>query len=291
MNSNVSRTLLVTLLGAFARRTEDWMPVKGIVTLLDALDVDESSVRTGVSRLKSRGWLVPEKRDDRNGYRLTEVAKASLASGDEVIWHARQPALMEDGWCIATFSVPEELRAKRHRLRGRLLALGFGNLGQGVWIAPARMTAEAIDLVDELELRDNTTVLVGQHVGGQELSRMVRESWDLDAIDEGYRTFIGRHHAALEGLERAHPDDVPPRDAFTLYMRALDDWRVLPMRDPGLPPELLPGDWSGRRAVQLIEQIVTRLEPAALAYVRGVVSGGDRKATAVRGSGAAAALR
>lgn len=272
MNSNTSRTLLVTLLGAFARRTEDWMPVRGMVALLEELGVDESSTRTGVSRLKKRDWLVPEKRAGRSGYRLTDLAQAGLASGDEYIWHARQPANLEDGWCVVTFSVPEERRPQRHLLRSRLASIGFGNVGQGVWIAPARMAAAAVELAEALELAANTNILVGRHVGGQSLVTMARESWDLEGINSGYLDFIERHESGFRALQEVPSADLSSRECFVHYLRALNDWRVLPMRDPGLPPELLPGDWAGEPAVRLIEEIVTDLDQAALAFVRGVVA-------------------
>lgn len=273
MHANTSRTLLVTLLGAFARRSGGWMPIGAIVSLLEEVGVDESSVRTGVSRLKKREWLAPEKQDGRSGYRLTPLANQILASGDQVIWHARLPAALEDGWCVATFSVPEQQRAKRHLLRSRLAGLGFGNVGQGVWIAPARMSADARELIDSLELRDNTNMFVGRHAGGQDLTRMVRESWDLDEIDHNYREFITRHQPDVDALARRHGNEVPPREAFVHYMRALDDWRVLPLRDPGLPRELLRSDWAGDPAARLIEQIVRDLEGPALEFVQNAIAG------------------
>ncbi|MBC9937094.1 MULTISPECIES: PaaX family transcriptional regulator C-terminal domain-containing protein [unclassified Leucobacter] len=272
MHANTSRTLLVTLLGAFARRSDGWMPVSGIVSLLEEVGVDESSVRTGVSRLKKREWLTPEKRDGRSGYRLTSLANHILASGDQVIWHARQPAALEDGWCVATFSVPEQQRAQRHLLRSRLAGLGFGNAGQGVWIAPARMSADARELIGSLDLRDNTNMFVGRHAGGQDLTRMVRESWDLDEIDLNYRAFITRHQSDFDALVRKYGDEIPPREAFVFYMRALDDWRVLPLRDPGLPRELLRSDWAGDPATKLIEQIVQRFERPAQGFVFDAVA-------------------
>jgi phenylacetic acid degradation operon negative regulatory protein len=244
------------------------MPVKGVVALLEELGVDDSSTRTAVSRLKKHGWLAPEKRAGKSGYCLTELAKQSFASGDAVIWHARQPARLEDGWCMATFSMPEQQRARRHLLRSRLAALGFGNIGQGTWIAPARMAADALEIIDELGLTEYTNILVGRHAGGQDLARMVRESWDLDAIEAGYRDYIARHQLGFQALLRQYSGSVPPRESYVHYLRALDDWRVLPMRDPGLPRELLRSDWPGDPATRLIEEIVTQLEEAALTFVQ-----------------------
>lgn len=268
MSPSTSRTLLVTLIGALVRRTGDWMSIKALVALLEVAGIDDSSTRTAVSRLKKRGWLTPEKRGGKSGYRLTEVAKQSFASGDAVIWHARQPARLEDGWCIAAFSMPEQQRAQRHLLRSRLAALGFGNVGQGMWIAPARMAADALELIDRLGLTEYTNILVGRHAGGQDLARMVRESWDLDAIEAGYREYIVRHQLGFQTLLRQHNSAVPPRESYIHYLGALDDWRVLPMRDPGLPRELLRSDWPGDPATRLIEDIVMHLEAPALEFVR-----------------------
>ncbi|MDI6023487.1 PaaX family transcriptional regulator C-terminal domain-containing protein [Leucobacter sp. UT-8R-CII-1-4] len=271
MASGGSHTLLVTLLGGFARRTDDWLPISGIVTLLGALDIDDSSVRTAVSRLKKRSWLEAERRNTRIGYTLTDEARAALEAGDRVIWHSRQPALLEDGWCITSFSLPEAQRAKRHLLRSRLMALGFGNVGSGTWIAPARMTVEASELVETLGLSENTAIFVGTHEGGQDIAKMVRESWDLDEIHERYREFVATHQHDFDSLIAEHGAQVSPRIAFVQYMRVLDDWRVLPMRDPGLPRELLREDWAGDDAVQLLERVVETLEAPALEYVRSVV--------------------
>lgn len=268
MSISTSRTLLVTLIGSLVRRTGDWMPIKGIVALLEELGVDDSSTRTAVSRLKKRGWLTPEKKNGKSGYRLTEVAKQSFASGDAVIWHARQPARLEEGWCIAVFSMPEQQRAQRHLLRSRLASLGFGNVGQGTWIAPARMAADALELIDRLGLTEYTNILVGRHAGGQDLSRMARESWDLEAIDAGYREYIDRHQLGFQTLLRQYGGVVPLRESYVHYLCALDDWRVLPMQDPGLPRELLRSDWPGDPATRLIEEIVMQLEAAALEFVQ-----------------------
>ncbi len=147
-----SRGALIGFLGSIVRPLGDWMPIGAAVELLGQAGVDESSVRTGVSRLKQRAWLAPEARGGARGYALTARATAALRAGDDVVWHARRPADLADGWCIVHFSVPESARTRRTRLRSRLAALGFGNVGSAMWIAPARMLEEARRAIDELEL-------------------------------------------------------------------------------------------------------------------------------------------
>lgn len=259
-----SRSMYVSFLGAIVRRLGGWTPIAGTVELMGQLGLDASSVRTSVSRLKSRGWLEPETRDGSRGYLLTPDALDALAAGDEVIWHARQNADLKDGWCIVNFSVPEADRSRRHQLRAHLGALGFGNVGAGVWIAPARMLPAASRALEELELTHLASMFVGQYSGGQDIRTLVQNSWDLEELNRGYKDFMGCHQASVERL--ATSTSISGEDAFAGYMTAVDHWRRLPFRDPGLPTELLGEDWAAPVAVALFERCVQLLEGRALGH-------------------------
>ncbi|MGN6251572.1 MAG: PaaX family transcriptional regulator [Marmoricola sp.] len=258
-----SRTVLVTYLGAVVRARGGWMPIAGTIELMASLGVDAPSVRTAVHRLKGSGWLAPEVRAGVRGYALTDHARATLASGDEVIWHARRPADLSEGWCILHVSVPETIRSKRYRLRSHLASLGFGNVGTAMWIAPARMRAAAARAVAELELEQHVAVFVGAYHGPQDLTELLYASWDLAAIDAAYRAFV-EEHASLAARVRTRAPE--PADAFVSYLRVVDHWRKLPFRDPGLPSEVLSPGWSGPEATQLFEELVRALEGPALAH-------------------------
>ena len=259
-----SRTLLVSFLGAVVRKMDHWLPIAGTIELMGQVGVDAPSVRTAVSRLKQRGWLASETRAGSRGYALTPLALKALAAGDEIIWHARQAAELADGWCIVHFSVPETARARRHQLRAHLAALGFGNVGTAMWIAPARMTSAAEQAIAELGLDKHSAIFVGDYVGGQDLSTLLYESWDLAAIDDGYRAFITRFQPVRDELAAAPAVAAP--QAFATYLGAVDHWRKLPFRDPGLPRELLGEQWSAPAAAALFESLVGLLEGRALAH-------------------------
>ncbi len=189
---------MVTFLGAIVRRMGNWMPIAGTVDLMAQFGLDGPGVRTAVFRLKQRGWLAAETRGGARGYALTPLALKALASGDEIIWHARQPADLADGWCVVNFSVPESARAKRHQLRAHLTSLGFGNVGTAMWIAPARMKGAAEQAIAELGLDKYAAIFVGDYVGGQDLTTLLYGSWDLAAIDRRYQDI----HRALPGRGR-----------------------------------------------------------------------------------------
>ena len=263
--SRQSRSTVVTFLGAVVRPLGSWMPIGGTVDLLTQAGLDAPSVRTAVHRLKGNGWLQSEAREGARGYALTTTALETLAAGDEVIWHARTPADVADGWCIVHFGVPESMRAKRHQLRAHLSSLGFGNVGTALWIAPARMRTAAERAVTELGLEAHTAIFVGEYHGTQDLTGLLYGSWDLTAIDDGYRDFVAVHGPAADRAERDRPD---PVRAFTAYLSVLDQWRRLPFRDPGLPAEVLAPDWHGPQATEVFERLVVALEEPALRHAR-----------------------
>jgi phenylacetic acid degradation operon negative regulatory protein len=68
------------------------------------------------------------------------------------------------------------------------------------------------------------------------------------------------------GVSGAESDEA----AFADYVRVLTDWRRLPFLDPGLPAELLPGDWHGSRAADLFDALRSRLAGPAHQHVLAV---------------------
>ena len=241
------------------------MPIAGTVELLTQAGLDAPSVRTAVHRLKGNGWLASEARDGARGYALTTAALDTLAAGDEVIWHARTPADLADGWCIVHFGVPETMRAKRQQLRAHLSSLGFGNVGTALWIAPARMRAAAERAVAELGPRGPHRHLRRRVPRTQDLTGLLYGSWDLAAIDEAYREFVATYEPVVAAAERRQPDQA---SAFVTYLQALDQWRKLPYKDPGLPAEVLASNWHGPQATAVFERLVSALERPALVHAR-----------------------
>jgi phenylacetic acid degradation operon negative regulatory protein len=258
--------LLLEFLASFVRRTDDWVPVAALVELMSDIGIDHSSVRTGVSRLKQRGWLISEKRADLNGYRIGEKALDRFRAGDSVIWHAREPAELDNGWAIVAFSVPEAQRAQRHLLRSRLAALGFGNTGPGLAIAPARMMGEAEEVLDEFDLRRYSDLFMAHYRERQDINNLVERGWDLAGLNARYLEFVEAWTPVIDAWTDAGTPE-SDREAFVDYSLALSDWRPLPFLDPGLPAELLLDDWAGFAARALFERIVDTLGDAAMRHV------------------------
>lgn len=283
------RSLIVSFFGAHGRRIGGWVSVSGLIGLMGGLDVDPPAVRSAVSRLKRRGLLEAERRGGTAGYRLSEEGVRILADGDRRIFD-RRPADLADGWVLVVFSIPESERGKRHLLRARLAWLGFGTTAAGVWIAPAHLAGEARRALDELGVSRYAQLFSGHRLGFGELSDAVADWWDLDALQEMYQGFLDEYEPVLarwravlhgaaahggerraeraEGAEGAEGTD--PAPAFADHLRAVDAWRRMPFLDPGLPPEVLPAEWSGVRAARLFGDLHALLREPALRHVEAV---------------------
>jgi phenylacetic acid degradation operon negative regulatory protein len=257
------RSLIVSFFGAYGRELGGWIAVADLVTLLGRLGVDAPAVRSAVSRQKQRGFLQARQAGGVAGYSLSEEAEQILADGDRRIY-LRQDVKLDDGWVLAVFSVPESERHRRHLLRSRLSRLGFGTTAPGVWIAPSHLAEEARHTLERLELAPYVDLFHADYLAYADLRQSAARWWDLGAVQAGYAEF------SAQFLET----DVDPADdgeAFATYLRALDAWRRMPYRDPGLPPELLPDNWCGAQAADIFFRLHDTLRGRGLAYVRTVV--------------------
>jgi phenylacetic acid degradation operon negative regulatory protein len=260
-------SLLRTVLGLYLRELGGWIAVADLLTLMEALDVPAPRTRTAVVRVKKKSLLVPETRDKVAGYALVPDAVPMLARGDRRIYHPRNMG-PDSAWCAVSFSIPEENRHLRHQLRRRLYWIGCGTVSPALWICPAYLAGEVEEILDDLGLREHSTVFITERprVAG-DLRDAVASWWDLDALRAAHDEFLSRH--AADGLIPASPP-VSPREAFGVYIRSIDTWRVIPYIDPGLPWELLPADWPGKESNALAQLLRTRFSGPATAFVAEV---------------------
>jgi len=258
------RALIVTVYGLYAREAGGWFSIAALIRLMAELGVDDSAVRSAISRLKQRGLLEPRRKDGAAGYGLSSRGSEILAEGDRRIFQ-RPRASSADGWLLAVFSVPEQERARRHALRTRLAWLGFGTVAAGVWIAPGQLADEARDILAADGLSAYISLFKAGYLAFGDIREKVGQWWDLARLEQLYQAFIDAAAPVLAGWEGSAEH---PGQAFADYVRVLTAWRRLPFLDPGLPPDLLPADWHGVRAAELFGQLRARLAEPARANVR-----------------------
>ncbi|NEN04887.1 regulator [Diaminobutyricibacter tongyongensis] len=269
-----SMSLLRTIVGSTLRRLGGWMPTAGAITMLDALEVPPSTARSTLTRLAARGVLAREPRGGVAGYVLRPEAVPMLERGDARIF---QPAASVDaGWCLVSFSIPERHRDRRHQLRRRLDWIGCGTVSDALWIGPERVADDVRDILADLKLAGEVTVFTGARpLADRPLAELAGRWWDLERVRMLHQAFIERFSPAASA---AAARDITPggaRAAFATWIGALDEWRVIPYLDPGLPETALPAGWPGHASRELFEIIRERYSDAALAFARAVTTCGQ----------------
>ncbi len=263
-----STMLIMDLCGAYMRPLGGWLAISKIVQLMRNLEVDEAATRSALLRMRRKDLLIAENRDGVHGLRLTSQALAALTDTDQRIFGHPSPARLSDGWVLVSISVPESERAKRYLLRSRLSWLGFGNLSNGLWLAPRRAMDRLTSAVADLGFERYVLLFEASYAGFAELSALVREAWDLDELASLYAEFIRWCEPVVQRWARGRRPE--GNAAFVDYTLSVYHWRKFPYLDPGLPAELLPADWPGYRAAELFFSVRSRLETAALEHVRWV---------------------
>lgn len=247
------RDLIVSLFGLYGRGAEP-LPIAQIIALIGTAGPDEQSVRSSVSRMKSRGLLEVA---TPGHYRLASRRAAAFEAGDDRIFgeHAYDP---DAAWSLAVFSVPESERARRVLLKKTLSEMGFGVVGASVYIAPSGIGAEARERLARLDL-DGYVEWFDVHAPGVErLREQAAQWWALDALAEDYRHFLGEFAPVRDRWSAGPGTDT---EAFADHLRLVTVWRDLPYRDPGLPAAALPREWPGADA------------RALFLHLRGVLAG------------------
>jgi len=235
-----ARGLLFTALGEFLLPTGGSALTSAFIDVLGRLGVEEKASRQALMRTAADGLLASQRQGRRTLWTLTPAAERFLTEGAERIYgfQASQPE-WDGRWLLVLARLPETERAARHLLRTRLTWAGFGSPTPGVWISTHLDRAtEAEGVLGEAGVPDGQIFLADHHGGGP-LSVMVRQAWDLDAVEASYEEFLA---------DFARP---PSRDPLVRMVQLVHAWRRFPLIDPALPVELLPARWSGVRAAKL----------------------------------------
>ncbi len=144
-----TQDLIFTLYGDYLIRhgAEAW--IGHIIELMAGTNTSAQAVRSTLSRMARKGWLRSRREGRYSFYTITPKTKSLLAEGTQRIYRPRQDP-WDGRWYILTYSIPETQRHLRHRLRQRLIWLGFGRLGQATWVSPRNLHQEVAQVAEKL---------------------------------------------------------------------------------------------------------------------------------------------
>lgn len=269
-----AQELILTLFGDYLLERPDPVWVGHLIELLETLGVTPGAARTALSRMSGKGWLQSVRKRRLSFYRLTPKGRRLLEEGRERIHRPPRGTPWDGHWSVVTYTVPETKREVRDRLRVRLMWLGLGPLGNGVWISPRDVGESVREIARALGVGAGLQLFRGRFEGLGSPEDLVARCWDLEAVDGEYREFMARHRPPLERsireLDRA--GRLCPAEGFLLRFRLIHEYRRFPFMDPYLPPDFLPSEWPGDEAAKLFEEFHALLAGPAEEHVDWVLS-------------------
>lgn len=269
------QNLLVTLYGLYGDYAGGAFPVSVIVEMFDALGIKSQAIRSTISRLKTRGFLINQRTDNESQYLLSEEIMDNFRKDDQRIF-APSRSGTEDALVLAIFSVPESKRNRRYELRSELASLGFGMVAAGVAVGPQFAFEQAQARLESRGLSQYVEYFAAHYMSPDEIRKKVAQWWDLEALDQQYTDFLQLYVGRLGGLQQqlstfsgGNDDEIElARKAFAFYVPMLTLWRRFPYRDPNLPFEYLPDGWKAPQAKKTFLALHELLAPHAENYAR-----------------------
>ena len=227
----------------------------------EACGQSDEQVRSCLRRLVTEGLLERDGTGRSAVFRTTpfgdDLRLGSLRRHELAYRQDRTGQGWDGRWHLAAFAIPEGQRAGRDRLRDQLIDAGGAAVNNGLYVSPHPWEDEVMTIATALGVADHLT-LAGTddlQVGGVRSAReLARSLWPIDELAVSYTRFVEDHqHVApiLEGLRKRH-DRISDRDFLPGALAMVIAFQQVFLRDPLLPPELLPRPWPGRAARDLL---------------------------------------
>jgi phenylacetic acid degradation operon negative regulatory protein len=257
MRSRQPKQLLLAFFGEHVV-DQDVPPLRAsaLIEVLEGAGVAAPATRATLDRMVRRGLLARERRGREILFSLTVEGASVLREATERVRGPQPFAPHGEGWTLVTFTVPEQQRTLRHRLRSALTWEGFAPLRDGLWLAPGE-----VDLASALEpLRvdlpaGSLTAFHAHELPGFAMADSARSAWDLEHIRDDHLAFIDTWSDPAADAEAGN--------ALAARAMLVADWLALLRADPRLPRQFLGADWPADRSFEVYWTWRRRLEAAS----------------------------
>jgi len=252
--SRQPKRLVLSFLGEFMGEERDEPVRTGVfLEVLRGAGVAAPAARAALDRLVRGGVLSRERHGRHLEFSLTPAGRTLLSEATDRV---RGPSPFHpngDGWTLVTFSLPEELRTLRGRLRSTLTWHGFAPLRDGLWLASGRPAlATAIEPLSADLPTGAVMAFHAEELDGFPIAASVQDAWDIDGIRAAHRAFIETWRDAASS---------PWASAMVMRTMLVADWLELLRADPRLPPEFMDDQWPAPESFALYRRLRAELSP------------------------------
>lgn len=264
--ANIScKTILVTVFGDVVSQHGGWIWLGSLIESLEPLGFSERLVRTSVFRLVKDSWLQVRKIGRKSFYTFTESANNHYAKAAHRIYAATMEH-HDDRWLVVfpSFVVEDKLVSFKRQLKW----LGFSTLTSGVYAHPSIERSSLEDTLKELEITDSVVVFSSQTIDGNSegvLKKLVFEKWDLKGLQQQYNLFIETYQPILDILESGL--GLNSQQSFQLRTLLIHEYRRILLKDHELSKNMLPENWQGYKASQIVKALYSLLGNKSCSYI------------------------
>lgn len=235
--------LIVTIYGDIVEPRGGVLWMGDLITLCADFGVNESLVRTAVSRLVSKGQLIGEREGRRSFYGLTAAARNEYHLAADLFFG---PADADCDWVITLCTSSAE--------QAELLKNGFVQISGNMFMASDRPDRP------DLGLPFRASLMSGKTEGLKELAS---QAFRLSDLASDYALFS----ETFGSMQRLLSEAIPPKTALQYRLALVHAYRDIRLRDPRLPKSVLEDNWPGFAARSLFAALYRQLSVSADTFI------------------------
>ena len=247
-----------------------------IVAGLADLGYAPAATRTTLHRMVQRGQLTATREGRVTAY---ELAGPMLRG-----WHRMRSGDLPErlawtgGFEAIVYEIGEDARRARDELRGAAFAARWAAARPGLLIGVTPRPGWLDAAIDRARAAGGT-VYLGRFECPLDTAREVAASaWGLGALAAELRAATGQVAAVRAEFEAADlPAGDQPLAAYRALARLYVEGADTQLRDPGLPPELLPEPWPAEDMFRERQRLALELMPLVHAHLANVTAGAQRR--------------
>jgi phenylacetic acid degradation operon negative regulatory protein len=245
-------SLIITLYGDAIVPRGGSLWLGSLSEIMALFRIDAGHVRTAMSRLTADGWLTREKTGRNSYYRLSRREQGGFITATQRIYFTHTPHF--DGRLRLALLGPgiDDRSAVRPMLEGA----GFAALSPTAYVAFADPA---------LSLPETEGLFLVHADPADDMHALADAAWKLGPLAASYRAFIARFTSLDSAL--AAGKAATGADALVARTLLIHEFRRIVLRDPGLPPGLLPDDWPGAAARALTARLYRKLVTESEAFL------------------------
>ena len=198
--------------------------------------------KSTLAQIVREGLVDRDNETDFPQYKMTEKGFHALCLEFPYFRYLRDT--WDGKWRIRSYEIPEKKRELRDKLRREVAGWGLGPWHRSFWLTPHPVIENLKQLINGRDEEQYVQAFESDHVVG-ETDVLIEKVWGKSELDKKYRELFKKWHEILS-------TEVEKSDKFKAVLK---EFIQIIRQDPGLPKELIGGDWIGFEAFNIFKEI------------------------------------